>query len=201
DFAEHFHTGYGRGKFFLLHSDDLNVVVRVDNTSFDTSCSNSTTTCDREYVFYRHQERKVSLTWRNWNIFIHSIHQLKNSINPLWIFIQSTYSRTTDDRCVCTIKLIETQKFADFHFYQVKQFRIVHHGHFVHEHNNFRNTYLTCKKDVLACLRHRTVSSSYHQNGTVHLSSTCYHVFYIVSVTGTVNVCIVSFLRLILYVR
>src|SRR5262249_40860607 len=84
---------------------------------------------------------------------------------------------------------------------EVKQFCIVNQVNFVHENHEGRYTYLTSQKDVLASLRHRAVSSSHHEDSSVHLGSTSNHVLHIVSVTGTVYVCIVSFLRSILYVR
>src|SRR5699024_684731 len=59
----------------------------------------------------------------------------------------------------------------------------------------------TGKKYVLACLRHRTISSRYNQYSTVHLSSTGDHVLNIVSVTRTVYVSIVTIRSLVLYVR
>ena len=40
-------------------------------------------------------------------------------------------------------------------------------------------------------LRHLTVSSCHHKNTAVHLASSHYHVLYIISVTGTVNVRVV----------
>ena len=50
---------------------------------------------------------------------------------------------------------------------------------------------------MLTGLGHRTVGSGNYEDGTVHLSSTCYHVLHIVSVTRAVNVCIVTCLCLI----
>ena len=55
-------------------------------------------------------------------------------------------------------------------------------------------------KDVLPCLRHWTVSSCYHKDGTIHLCCSRYHVLHIVGVTRTVNVCVVSVGSLVLYV-
>ena len=46
-----------------------------------------------------------------------------------------------------------------------------------------------------------TISSSNYDDSTVHLSSTSYHVLYVVGVTRTVNVSIVTVCSRILYVR
>ena len=53
---------------------------------------------------------------------------------------------------------------------------------------------------MLACLLQRTVGSCNNEDGTIHLSSTCDHVLYIVSVSGAVNVSIVTVSRFILNV-
>ena len=54
---------------------------------------------------------------------------------------------------------------------------------------------------MLTSLRHRTISSSNYDDSTVHLSSTSYHVLYVVGVTRTVYVSIVTVCSRILYVR
>src|SRR5690606_1874709 len=43
--------------------------------------------------------------------------------------------------------------------------------------------------------------SSHYKDSTVHLGSTCNHVLHIVSVTRTVNVCVVTLVCSVLYVR
>ena len=54
---------------------------------------------------------------------------------------------------------------------------------------------------MLASLRHRTISSSNYDDSTVHLSSTSYHVLYVVGVTRAVYVSVVTVSCFILYVR
>ena len=53
---------------------------------------------------------------------------------------------------------------------------------------------------MLLCLSHNTVSSSYYEDSTIHLSSTSDHVLNVVSMSWAVNVCIVSVICLILNV-
>ena len=86
----------------------------------------------------------------------------------------------------------------NLHLYELKHLLIVNHIALVQENNQTRYVYLTCKKYVLTCLWHRTISSSTNQDCTIHLSSTSNHVLYIVSVSRTVNVCIVTLCCLIL---
>src|SRR3712207_9493552 len=75
------------------------------------------------------------------------------------------------------------EDFTNFHFNEFEHFLILYHIALVQEHNQTRNVHLTSEKHVLTCLRHRTVSSSYNQDSTIHLSGTSNHVLYIVSVT------------------
>ena len=53
---------------------------------------------------------------------------------------------------------------------------------------------------MLSCLSHNTISSSYNEDSTIHLSSTSDHVLYIVSMAWAVNVCIVTLVCFILNV-
>ena len=68
----------------------------------------------------------------------------------------------------------------------------------VHEHDDGRNVHLTGKKNVLTCLRHRTVCGRHHKDRAVHLSSTGDHVLYVVSVTRAIHVGVVTVVCLIL---
>ena len=86
----------------------------------------------------------------------------------------------------------------NFHFNEFKHLLIFNHITLVQEYNQTRNVYLTSKKNVLTCLWHRTISSSNNQDSTIHLSSTSNHVLYIVGVTWTVYVCVVTLLCFIL---
>ena len=93
------------------------------------------------------------------------------------------------------------KKLTNFHLNKFKKLFVVNHVNFVHENNDGWNTNLTSKKDVLTSLWHRTISSSNNKDSTIHLSSTSNHVFYVVSVTWTVNVSVVTVLSFILNVR
>ena len=53
---------------------------------------------------------------------------------------------------------------------------------------------------MLSCLRHWSISCSNYKDSAVHLSSTRYHVLYVVSVTGAVNVSVVTIGGSVLYV-
>src|SRR5664280_1394111 len=87
---------------------------------------------------------------------------------------------STDNRSTVSIKLIKVKKIANFHFNQIKKFQIVNHINFIHKYKHSRYVYLVCKKNVFTCLRHWAVISSYYQDSTVHLGSTCNHILDIV---------------------
>src|SRR5690606_18873388 len=115
--------------------------------------------------------------------------------------IQGTKCRTGNYRNIVSIVLVERKQFPNFHFNQFKKLWIIYQIHFVHENYKSRNTYLTGKKDVLSGLWHWSISGSNYKNCTVHLGSASCHVLHVVSVTWTVNVCIVTVFGLILHVR
>ena len=123
---------------------------------------------------------------------VNRVHQFLNFRNPVSIAIQAAQSRALDNWNVVAVEVVEREQFADFHFHELEQLRVIDHVHFVHEHHQLRNTYLTSEQDVLTGLGHWAVSSSYYEDSAVHLGSTRYHVLHIVSVTGAVNVGVVT---------
>src|SRR5450759_2567959 len=106
-------------------------------------------------------------------------------------------SRTTDNRSIVSIKFIEVKKITNLHLNQIEKFQIVNHINFIHKYKHSRYVYLVCKKNVFTCLRHWAVISSHYQDSTVHLCGTSNHILDIVSMSGTVNMCIVTFSSLI----
>ena len=200
DLTEHLNTSYNR---FLVgaQTQDLYLVANFYATGFDTTRSNSTTTSNREYVLNRHQEGFINITRRQRNPSIYGIHQLHDFLFPFGFTVQGTEGRTTDDRCVVTIIFIGVEQLSHLHFNEFEHLFVVNHITFVQEYNDTGNVYLTSQQDVLTSLRHRTISCCNHDNCTIHLSSTGYHVLYIVGVSRAVNVCIVAICSFIFYVR
>ena len=199
--TEHLDTSYNSLTSLLVNTNDLNLIVQFQSTTLNTAGSNSTTTCDGEYVLDRHQERLICSTYRIRNVGIYSVHELHDLVAPLAVRIfKSLQSRTLDDRCVIARELVLVQQVSDLHLNQLKQLRIVYHIALVHEYYDVRYAYLTGKQDVLSCLSHNTIGSSYNQNSAIHLSSTSDHVLNVVSMSWAVNVCVMSLLCLILNV-
>ncbi|MBA2848502.1 hypothetical protein HNQ76_000862 [Thermosulfuriphilus ammonigenes] len=54
---------------------------------------------------------------------------------------------------------------------------------------------------MLPSLRHRTIIRRYHQNRTIHLRRTRYHVLYVIRMTRTIHMRIMTTIRLILHMR
>src|SRR5690606_17824835 len=148
--AEHLHTGAGAVHLLLLHADDLHVVTGLHYSGLDTAGSNSTTTGDGEHVLNAHEERLFHFAGRNRDPVVDGIHQLHDGIHPLFLTSEPAERASTDDRSVVAIILIEGQELTDLHLNEIEQFRIVHHVHLVHEHDDLGYTYLTAEQDVLA---------------------------------------------------
>ena len=198
ELAEHLNASYDR-LLILTKTEEFNLITYVDNTSLDTTSSNSTTTCDREYILNRHQERFVSSARRLLNPLINSVHEFHNLLFPLCNTVQSTECRTADNRSIL-FELILRKNFRNLHLNELKHFLVFNHITLIKEYNQARYVHLTSEKHVLTSLRHRTISCSNNEDSTIHLSSTSYHVLYIVGVSRTVNVSIVTLCSLILYV-
>ena len=205
ELVEHLNTSDCCALRLILETNDLSSVTNLDDTTLETAGSNCTTTCDCEYVLNRHQEREVCRTSRCSDELVYSLHELKDrsilrSVNICRCGLQSLQSGTTDDRCIVARELVLVEEVTDVHLNELEELFVVDLVALVHEYYDVRNAYLTSEQDVLTCLRHRTVRSRYYEDSTVHLSSTGDHVLDIVSVTGAVNVSIVTSVCLILNV-
>ena len=67
--------------------NEYGFLINVENTSLYSTSSNSTTSCDREYVLYRHKEWLICISFWIWNILINSMHKLKDLISPFAVRI------------------------------------------------------------------------------------------------------------------
>ncbi len=197
--AEHFYAS-NRGLLSVLEANDFDFFANLDHTTLDTSSSNRTTTSDREYVFYRHEEWLINFTLWLWNIVIDCFHKLLDTSLTVVSTFESLKSRTANDSGTVAVEVVLVEKFANFHFNELEKLFVVDEVALVEENNDLRYTYLTSEKDVLASLRHRTVRSGTYEDRAVHLSSASDHVLYEVRVTWAVNVCVVTLVGLVLNV-
>ena len=167
-FTEHLDTSYNNFTSLLFDTNDLNFLRYVKNTSLNSTSCNCTTSCDGEYVLYRHYERFICVTLWVRNVLINSIHKLHDLVSP-WAsrILKSFKSRTLDNRNVISWEVILGKKITDLHLNELKKLLIVYHITFVHEYNDVRNTYLTGKKDMLFSLSHNTVCSSNNKDSTM----------------------------------
>ena len=84
------------------------------------------------------------------------------------------------------------QQLAKFQLDQLEQLRIVDQVDLVQEHDQRRHTDLASQQNVLAGLRHRTVSGRHDQDRAVHLGGTGDHVLDEVGVARAVDVGVVT---------
>ena len=82
-FTEHFNTCYNSLLSLFVNTNDFYFVRYMKNTTLYSTCSNCTTSCDREYVLYWHKEWLICITFWIWNIRIYSIHEFHDLISPL----------------------------------------------------------------------------------------------------------------------
>ena len=200
--SEHLNTGNDNCSGIIGNTDDLDGIVELEGSSLDTARCNGTTSGDGEDILNRHQERLVVITNRIRDVGINRIHQLHDLVAPRAVrILKSLQSGAADDRGIIARESVLVQKVTDLHFDKLEQLIVIDHIALVQEHNDVRNTDLTCKKNVLSGLCHDTIGRCDNEDSAVHLCCAGDHVLDIVSMSGAVNMSVMSLLGLILDVR
>ena len=189
---EGLHAGYGRLQAISTETDDLYSVTGLDATGLYTAGSYGTTTGDGEDILDRHEERLVQLVLGSGDILIDSIHQVHNGVDPLLLAVEGAESRAVDDGGIVAIVVVLREQITSLHINELEHLLILDHIALVDKYDDAGDVHLTSEQDVLTGLRHRTISSGYYEDGTIHLSGTGHHVLDIVGVPGAVYVSIVT---------
>ena len=202
---EHLDTGNGGLALLIGQTDDLDLLVQVQNATLHTAGSNGTTAGDGEHVLDGHQEGHILLAVGGGDPAVNSVHQLLDagilgSVGIGGLGNQSVQSGTTDDGGLVAREAVEVQQLADFHLHQLQQLLIVDLIALVQEDQHGGHVHLTGQQQVLTSLSHGAVGGSDDQDGAVHLSSAGDHVLDIVGVARAVNVGIVAVGGLVLNV-
>ena len=196
---EHFNTS-DRGLVGRFDTDDFDDVANLDFSALDTAGNDGTATFDGEHVFDRHQERFVDFTLRLGNPAVDGVHEVLDAFAFRSVRIgrlESGISGALDDRGVVAVEVIFAEEFADFHFDEVEEFRIINEVNFVQEDDDLGNADLLCEEDVLTGLRHRAVNRADDEDRTVHLSGAGDHVLDVVRMSRAVDVRIVALVALV----
>jgi len=114
--SEHFDTSYNCLTNIFMNTKDFYFIVKVKCSSFYSTCSNSTTTCNCKYVLYRHKEWLICITLWVRNVLINCVHEFHDLVSPFSVRIfKSLKSRTLDDWAA--FETILFKSFCYFHLY------------------------------------------------------------------------------------
>ena len=197
--TEHLNAGSNR-VLSWLNTNDLDWIVELELTTLNTAGSNGTTTRNGHDVLDCHQEWLLVVTSWCWDVGVNSVHELTDGLNPLLLAVKSAESGTTDDWKVIAWEVVLGEKVTGLHLDEVDELVIVDHVALVQEDDDVRNADLTCKKDVLTSLSHRTIGCSNNEDCAVHLSCTRNHVLDVVCVARAVDVSVMALPSLVLNV-
>ena len=117
------------------------------------------------------------------------------------VALERLQRRADDERDVVARELVLGEQLAHLDLDELEQLLVVDHVGLVEEHDDVGHAHLAGQHDVLARLRHRAVGGRDDQDRAVHLGGAGDHVLDVVGVTGTVDVGVVTVLRLVLHVR
>ena len=194
---EHLDTGNG-GLLDRADTDDLDLGVDLQGTALCTTGNNGATTGDGEDVLDGHEEGLVLLTHGVRNVGVDCVHELLDLSNPLGVAFESLQRGNANNGSVVAVELLRGEEVTDLHLDEVEELFVVNHVCLVQCNQQGGDANLASEQNVLAGLCHGAVGSCNHEDCAVHLSRTGNHVLDVVSVAGSVNVCVVALLGLVL---
>src|SRR5918994_3000362 len=185
DLAEHLDAGDDRAGRLRLDAHDLDVVARVDDALLDAARGHRAAAGDREDVLDRHQERLVQVALGLRDVGVELLGEL-DDLRPVLLVAR---------------EVVLGEQVADLDLDELQELLVVDHVGLVEEHDDVRDAHLAGEQDVLARLRHRAVGGGDDEDRAVHLGRARDHVLDVVGVTRTVDVGVVTVVRLVLHVR
>ncbi len=81
--SEHLYAGYDYLSLLFGKSYDLYFFADLKCSSLYSSCRYCSSSCDGEYVLYRHQERLFCISFRLRNVSVYCFHELYDGVCPL----------------------------------------------------------------------------------------------------------------------
>ena len=178
----------------------LKLVININLALLDRPAGHSTSPLHVVSALNCHEKGLVLGTPTQLDPLVHGCQQLFNALlSELWILVlQVVEGRPSDKSRFFRIVVVFAKEVFKLLFDQVQHLGFLHHVHLVHENKDVTHTNLATQQHMLLGLGHRSVNSRHHQNTRVHLSSPSDHVLDVVDVPGTVDVCIVTSICLVL---
>src|SRR5690606_4433295 len=202
ELAEHLDAGdRGLDRLGGADTDDLDLLVHLEDAAFYTTGDEGATTGDREDVLDRHQERLVDVALRVRDVLVDRVHEVLDGLGPLRVTLEGLERGDADHRHVVAREVVGGQQLADLHLDELQDLLVVDHVGLVQRDDDVGDTHLAGQEDVLLRLGHRTVGGGDHEDRAVHLGRTGDHVLHVVGVTRAVDVRVVTLLGLVLDVR
>src|SRR3954454_9372091 len=158
DLAEHLDAGDDRVRGLLVDTDDLDGVAGVDDALLDAAGRDGAAAGDREDVLDRHQERAVQRTLGLRDVGVEVARQLDDLGLVLLVALERLERRAGDDRDIVAREVVLREQVADLDLDELEELVVVDHVDLVEEHDDVRHADLAGEQDVLARLRHGTVS-------------------------------------------
>ena len=130
ELSEHFKTGDG-GLDGVMDTDDLNLILNLYATSFNSTGSNGAAAGDGEDVFNRHKEGFVGVALGSGNVAVDSVEKLLDaSASGVVDFavgssFESFERAALDDRGLVAGELVLAEEVSDFHLDEFEKFGIV----------------------------------------------------------------------------
>ncbi|MDQ0745157.1 hypothetical protein QFZ62_002465 [Clavibacter sp. B3I6] len=129
------------------------------------------------------------------------LHELEDLVDPLLVALERLEAGDLDDGGVVAVEVLAGEQLADLELDELEDLLVVDHVGLVERDEQVRHADLLREQHVLARLGHRAVGGGDHEDRAVHLGRAGDHVLDVVSVTGGVDVSVVTLGRLVLDVR
>ena len=186
--------------FIVSLRPDFHFLHLLEDAALDTTGRDRAAAFNVEHIFHRHQKGQIDRAFRDGDIIIDRCNQRHNLRFLLGVPVERLERAAFDDWNLVAGKFILREEIAHFHFNEIEQFRIVDHVDLVQEHDDRGHPDLARQENMLARLRHRTVSRGDDEDRAVHLGGAGDHVFHIIGVARAIDVRIMALVTLIFHV-
>ena len=186
-------TSDSGGGVLSINSDQVDVLVHLEDTLLDGSSTDGSSSGDIDRVVDGHEE--VFLGLSDWDLesLVHCVDKLLDGINSDLLVgsVECAESGSLDERNLVSIVLVLGKELSDLHLDELVHLLVVDDVALVEVDDDVLDSDLSAEQDVLSGLGHGSVGGRDDQDSSVHSGGSGDHVLDVISMAWAIDVAVV----------